>query len=569
MRIARILRLQRHPQQFIAFRQSMIPLEPQYYQIVCFSHPAKLEQISQLCTSRSFLNPPSGYYLIRNYIDQRSFREALVLYKQISLAGSYELSIVPLLFKACASLSFLEYGKALHAEAIKAGSDGDVMIGTSLISAYAKCGVVLDSRKLFETMPERNVVTWNAMINGYFRNGDTISASLLFDKMPGRTEVTWVQMIDGFARNGDTVTARRMFDMVPTELMNVVTWTVMVDGYARHGEVEAAREIFEQMPERNFFVWSSMISGYCKKGNVREAKALFDRTTFRNLEIWNSMISGYVQNGFGEEALKAFHEMEAEGFEPDEFTVVSILSACSQLGRLDAGKEIHHMTKRKKIRMSPFILSGLINMYAQCGDLINARLIFEEFNDRNIYCWNAMLSGFAINRKCHEVLELFRRMEDSNVSPDGITFLTLLSACAHGGFVNEALEVISKMETCGLEIGIKHYGCMVDLLGRAGRLKEAYELTKRMPMKPNDTILGALLGACRIHSDMKMAEQVMQEFRAQNLDSVSGGNSRYVLMSNIYAASETWEKAERMRMVNTNGGSHKTPGCSSVMFSGL
>ncbi|TKY74167.1 Pentatricopeptide repeat-containing protein [Spatholobus suberectus] len=525
----------------------------------------KLRGTVQRCNLSTWSNNPSFWSRsIRNHIQRGSLRCALLAYKQTRQEGLYDSSVVPLLLKACASLSFLHSGKALHAESIKAGSESDLFIGTALLATYAKCGVVRDARNLFDTLPKRNVVTWNAMISGYLRNGDTESASLVFEEMQGKTQVTWSQMIGGFARNGDIATARRLFDEVPHALKDVVTWTVMVDGYARKGEMEAAREVFEMMPERNCFVWSSMIYGYCKKGNVTEAEAVFNRVPVRNLEIWNSMIAGYVQNGFGEKALQAFEGMGDEGFEPDEFTVVSVLSACAQLGRLDVGKQIHHMIEDKGIAVNPFVLSGLVDMYAKCGDLVHARLVFEGFAERNIFCWNAMISGFAINGKCREVLEFFGRMEDSNIRPDGITFLSVLSACAHGGLASEALEVISKMEAYGIDMDIKHYGCMVDLLGRDGRLKDAYDLIVRTPVKPNDIVLGALLGACRIHSDMNMAEQVMKLIGD---DSVTAANSHNVLLSNIYAASEKWEKAERMRRIMVNGGSQKTPGCSSIIFS--
>jgi len=486
------------------------------------------------------------------------------VYQQTRNDGVYDPNVVPLLLKACASLSFLHYVKALHAESIKAGSDSDVFIGTALLCSYAKCGFVWDARNLFDTMPERNFVTWNAMISGYLRNGDTESASLVFEEMPWKTQVTWSEMIGGFARNGDIVTARRLFDKVPHELKDVVTWTVMVDGYVRIGNMEAAREILEVMPQRNCFVWSSMVYGYFKKGNVTEAEAIFNRVPVRNLEIWNSMIAGYVQNGFGEKAFQAFVEMGVEGFEPDEFTVVSVLSACAQLGRLDVGKRIHHMIVLKGITVNQFVLSGLVDMYAKCGDLVYARLVFEGYIERNIFCWNAMISGFAINGKCEEVLEFFGRMEDSNIRPDATTFLTVLSGCAHEGLVSEAMEVISKMKACGIEIGIKHYGCMVDLLGRAGRLKDAYDLIIKMPMKANYTVLGAMLGACWIHADMEMAEQVT---KLAGADYVTGVSSHNVLLCNIYAASEKWEKAERMRRIMADGGSQKTRGCSSIILS--
>ncbi|CAL5203975.1 unnamed protein product [Lathyrus oleraceus] len=493
-----------------------------------------------------------------------SLTRALVLYKQTRHEATHDPTVIPQLLKACDSHPFLHYVKSLHAETIKAGSDINVFIGTAIVTAYSKCGVVLDARKLFDVMPERNVVTWNAMIGGYFRNGDTESASLAFEEMPGKSSVSWRQMIGGFAKNGDTVTARRLFDKVPNEFKDVVTWSVMVDGYAKKGEMEDAREVFEIMPERNCFAWSSMVCGYCKEGSIVEAEAIFRRILVRNLEIWNSMIAGYVQNGFGEKALEAFGEMRVEGFEPDEFTVVSVLSACAQLGDLDAGKQIHRMIERKGIAVNQFVLSGLVDMYAKCGDLVHAKVVFESYNDRNAVCWNAMISGFAVNGKCKEVLEYLCRMEESNIRPDAVTFTSVLSACAHGGLVSEALEVISKMEACGIEINIWHYGCMVDLLGRAGRLKEAYELIKRMPLKPNKNILGAMISACWIHSDMKMAEQTIKMI---GTDSPTCANSHNVLLSNIYAGSEKWEKSEIIRANMTDKGSEKIPGCSSIIIS--
>ncbi|KAK4859636.1 hypothetical protein QYF36_009044 [Acer negundo] len=220
---------------------------------------------------------PSWSYFIRKHLSQNSPREALVVYNQIRCKEEYILGIVPLIFKACACLSSLSYGKTLHAESIKSGADFDVMIGTSLINMYAKCNDILASRKVFDYMPKRNVVTLNAMIGGYLKHKYMDSASILFDQMSNRTEVTWIEMIQGFARSGDTVKARHLFNKVPPELKNVVTWTVMVDGYTSNGEMEAARDLFEEMPQRNFFVWSSMISGYFKRCDIKEAKAMFDR----------------------------------------------------------------------------------------------------------------------------------------------------------------------------------------------------------------------------------------------------------------------------------------------------
>ncbi|KAK0577541.1 hypothetical protein LWI29_034719 [Acer saccharum] len=510
---------------------------------------------------------PSWSYFIRKHLSQNSPREALVVYNQIRRKEEYILGVIPLIFKACACLSSLSYGKTLHAESIKFGADFDVMIGTSLINMYAKCNDILASRKVFDYMPKRNVVTLNAMIGGYLKHKYMDSASILFDQMSNRTEVTWIEMIQGFARSGDTVKARHLFNKVPSELKNVVTWTVMVDGYTSNGEMEAARDLFEEMPQRNFFVWSSMISGYFKRCDIKEAKAMFDRIPVRNLVNWNSLISGYVQNGLCEKGLEAFGKMRAEKFEPDEVTFASVLSACAQLGLLDTGKEIHSMINHNKIKLNQFVLNALVDMYAKCGDLTHARSIFEEMGIRNNACWNTMISGFAIHGQCKEALEFFRRMESSNERPDEITFLSVLSACAHGGYVDEGLQIFSEMEKYALAANIKHYGCLVDLLGRKGKLKEAYDLIKRMPFKPNDAVWGALLGACQIHGDTNLVEQIIIELGTSN-SFESGDDSHYVLLSNIYAASDRWERAGSMRVVMANKGIPKNPGCSSVMLTG-
>lgn len=223
------------------------------------------------------------------------------------------------------------------------------------------------------------------------------------------------------------------------------------------------------------------------------------------------MISGYTQKSYCEEALEAFFKMQTEGFEPDEVTTVSVLSVCAQLGLLDMGRKIHSMTNSENIKLNGFVLNGLIDMYAKCGDLSNAKLVFEKIVKKENACRNSMIAGFAIPGQCRESLQLLNRIEKSNKKPDGITFLSVLSACSHGGFVKEGLEIFSKMKEFGLNPGIKHYGCLVDLLGRAGKLKETYELIKQMSMKPSDTIWGSFLGACRVHSDEKMAAMVLKE----------------------------------------------------------
>ncbi|CAI9087127.1 OLC1v1021120C1 [Oldenlandia corymbosa var. corymbosa] len=530
-----------------------------------------LHKKSDLCSSSQFNNLTS---LIKNCIFHGRAKQALTIYTRYRCTGSVStLGALPLALKACASLSLLTLGQSLHAESLKTGIEVDVMVGTALVDMYGKCGgrgALIDARKLFDDMPDTNVRTWNAMIGGYMRASDLNSATLLFEEMQFRTSVTWNQMIDGFAKNNNMVLARQLFDTMPEELRTVVTWTVMVDGYASSGEMEAARQLFDMMPKRNFYVWSSMISGYFKKGKVEEATDMFNRMTSRNLVNWNSLIAGFAQNGFSKLALDAFRRMQMEGFEPDEFTLVSILSACAQLGFLDTGKEIHGMAIQKGIQLNHFVLNALVDMYAKCGDLQIAQSIFEDIPSRTTSAWNALILGFAMHGQCREAIELFSKMEMSNGGkPDAITFVVVLSACAHAGFVEEGLHIFAKMEKHGVTPCIKHYGCIADLLGRAGRIREAYDLIKAMPVPPNETILGALLGACRIHADTDMAEPLLEDVEKLKGGRGSDDSAHYVLLSSMYATSEKWEKAESMRVTLLNKcPKKKTAGFSSVILKG-
>ncbi|KAL1557106.1 Pentatricopeptide repeat superfamily protein [Salvia divinorum] len=501
----------------------------------------------------------TGWYdSIKNCITHRKPEAAILTYIRIrGCWGGIVIPAVPLVLKACASLSLLNFGKVVHSEIFKSGIECNVMVGTSLVDMYGKCRDIASARQQFDEMPDRNFISWNAMIGGYMWNGHTEIASALFAMMTERTTVTWNTMITGYARNGDMATARFVFDAVPRGLKTVVTWTLMVNVYASNGNMEAAREVFEKMGVRNFYVWSVMITGYFKIGDVVKARELFDGISLRNLVIWNSLISGYAQNRMFSEVMDAFTRMQEDGFEPDEVTLVSVLSACAQAGMLDVGREIHERFLNSRIELNEFVVNSLVDMYAKCGDLGTARLIFEEALAKNSATWNSLITGFAVHGRCREAIELFTRMEESSMRPDEITFLSVLSGCAHGGLVEEGLESFSKMERYGVKRSVKHYGCLVDLLGRAGRLEDAFNLVKEMPMEPNHTILGSLLGACRTHSDTYMTAKV--------LEFINELSHHYRLLSNIYAASERWEMAERMRVAFSAKGCEKITGCSVLV----
>lgn len=502
--------------------------------------------------------------LVKEYASHSSLREAALVYAKNLPRRTHHLPLLPVLLKAAAARVEPDLGRSLHAEAVKAAFARDMLVGTTLVSMYCKCGLPADARKSFDGMLERNVVTCNAMLSGYAAAGDMGQAEALFSRMSSRTPVTWATVIRGFAEKGDMAEARRWFEATPPGLRTVVTWTVVVHGYVAAGDMEAARDLFDEMPARNAFVLSSMVTGYFKAGNAKEAQAVFDRIPVRNLVNWNALIAGYAQIGCCEKALQAFHCMLEDRVKPDEFTMASVLSACAQLGSLEQGRKVHEFINHKHIRKNQFVLNGLIDMYAKCGDLAYARKVFDNMQWRNAECWSSMISALASHGRSDEAIRLFFQMERSEQKPNEITLLAVLGACTHGGFVEEGLRIFNKFDMYGVAAGVEHYGCLVDLLGRAGRLKEAYEIVKNMPVESNDVIWGALLGACRVHGDAEMSERVSDEIHQLHCDHASTNDAEYIMLSNILAASDRWEQADRVRRKMARLGVEKTPGCSSI-----
>ena len=268
------------------------------------------------------------------------------------------------------------------------------------------------------------------------------------------------------------------------------------------------------------------------------------------------------------EALDLFHKMLQAGPKPNEFTVVSALVACANLVALDQGRWIHVYIDKGEIKMNEKLLASLIDMYAKCGQIESALKVF--FNERGlrrkVWPWNAMIGGFAMHGKSKEAIDIFEQMKIEKVSPNKVTFVALLNACSHGNMIDEGRGYFESMATSyGIEPEIEHYGCMVDLLGRAGFLKEAEEIISSMPMAPDAAIWGALLSACRIHKDMKRAERIGKIVKELGPNHIGC----HVLLANIYSASRRWNEAKMVRENIKLNGRKKIPGCSSIELNGM
>ncbi|XP_021742557.1 pentatricopeptide repeat-containing protein At4g18840-like [Chenopodium quinoa] len=448
------------------------------------------------------INSPNSYSwttLIRGYCEAKNPEKAVQNYRLMRSNGVEEnrFTFVFVLKAYAMKLCQIE-GKRIHGMVLKLGFDCDAFINNALINLYSKCEDFRSARKLFDEMPVNNVVNWNTLITACFSCGD----------------------------------------------------------------LENARKLFDEMPERNVESWNAVIAGYCKLGQADVARTLFDEMEEKDLVSWASMISGYIQCGFAAKALELYKEMHFVGIKPDSVTITTALSACAQMGALDMGKWIHSHIIRHKLTTDVHLGTALVDMYAKCGGIDVAMQLFCDMTYRNICTWNALLSGLSDHGYGLSALELFREMKSYGVAPNDVTFVAVLSACSHVGAIDEGKEQFNRMQReFNITPKIEHYGCMVDILGRGGLVKEAKELIKSMPMKPNIVIWGAFLNACRIHGYMDIDDDIVSVLC--QLASEDGG--AYVLLSNIFVAKSDWNLVEGLRKkIRESISEKKTPGCSSI-----
>ncbi|XP_057416590.1 pentatricopeptide repeat-containing protein At1g74630 [Lotus japonicus] len=400
--------------------------------------------------------------------------------------------------KGVANGGSLKPGTQLHCQAFRHGFDTHVFVGTTLISMYGECGDSESARRVFDEMPEPNVVTWNAAVTACFRCGDVAGARGVFGRMPVR---------------------------------NLTSWNVMLAGYTKAGELGLARRVFSEMPLKDDVSWSTMIVGL-------------------------------AHNGSFDQAFGFFRELLREGIRPNEVSLTGVLSACAQAGASEFGKILHGFMEKSGFLYISSVNNALIDTYSKCGNVAMAQLVFRNMSvGRSIVSWTSIIAGLAMHGHGEEALQLFHEMEESGVRPDGITFISLLYACSHSGLVEQGCEIFSKMKNLyGIEPTIEHYGCMVDLYGRAARLHKAYEFICQMPISPNAVIWRTLLGACSIHGNIELAELV--KARLAEMDPNNSGD--HVLLSNVYAVAGKWKDVVSIRRTMTEQSMVKTPGWSMI-----
>lgn len=323
-----------------------------------------------------------------------------------------------------------------------------------------------------------------------------------------------------------------------------------------------ANNVFDEMLDRDVVVWNLMIHGFCKLGDLEMGLKLFKQMDRRSVVSWNLMISCLAQSKKCEKALELFREMLKQDFEPDDATLVSVLPVCARLGSVDVGEWIHSYANSKGL-LGEVISVGnsLVDFYCKCGNLEAAWSVFNEMKKKNVVTWNAMISGLGYNGKGELGVDLFEEMVKEGVTPSDSTFVGVLACCAHAGLVDRGRELFNSMSLkFKLSPKMEHYGCFVDLLGRCGNVREAYDLIRTMSLMPNAALWGALLSACRTYGDREVAEIAAKEL--VRLEPWNSGN--YVLLSNVYAEEGKWDEVEKVRVSMQGGGVKKIPGQSAT-----
>ncbi|KAF5205792.1 Pentatricopeptide repeat [Thalictrum thalictroides] len=517
--------------------------------------------------------------MIRGYSRSEYPLESIGLFKSMVSDGlvSPNNFTFPFLINACAKLSSVKSGEVIHCSVIKCGYESDIFIRNSLIHLYSNFGNLDSAQQVFGGSCVREIVSFNSMISGYARHGRPTDALRLFGEMKNSDvkpdEFTFVSLLSACSALNDVNAGKQIHILMCKNLgvdgCNVLLKSALVDMYAKCGEMKLADRVFSSMGiKRTSTACSSMVSGYARCGEIEIARCLFDEMVGRDLVSWTIMINAYTQAGSYSEALGLFAEMEGEGIKPDEVILVAALSASGKLGALCIGERIHHQYIKDELFGQNLVLAtAIVDMYAKCGSIDTAFDIFNGVQEklRTVFLYNAMVNGFAQHGRSEAAMKLYKEMDSAGLKPDEITFVGVLCACSHGGFIDEGKVIFDSMcKVHEVEPQIEHYCCLVDLLGRSGHVMDAYNFIQKMPFDANSVIWRSLLGSCHIHGNIEMGEIAAK--RLLEMDPNHG--ARYVMLSNMLTDANRWEDAGRVRELMEDRGIVKPPGWSYIEVNG-
>ncbi|CAN6446680.1 unnamed protein product [Victoria cruziana] len=487
--------------------------------------------------------------LVNRLCDENRFKEAVELLcgdrrltEAVAILDRFDASgvrpsaaIYSTLLQASLNQRALKEGRAVHEHMVNSGFQAGLFLCNRMIDMYSKCESFDEARQVFERMPERDACSWNTMISGYVRAGRLNDARRIFNEMPEKDHFSWSTMMSGYIRHNQPPEALNVYGRIQDEeaksnkfvVSSALAACAMLQSLKQGKEIHG--HIVRSGLDSDAVVWSALSDMYAKCGSIDEARYLFDRTSERDVVSWTTMIG--------------------------------VLSACAGQATEELGRQVHGRMTRIGFDPCTFAASALVDMYAKCGNIERARTLFSRIGSPDLISWTAMICGCAQNGLAEEAFQYFKRLMASGTKPDHVVFVGALSACTHAGLVDEGLELFHSITTThGIAKTADHYACIVDLLGRVGRFKEAEEIICSMPIKPDKFLWSSLLGACRIHGNLelgKRAAEALFEIEPENA-------ATYVTLANIYAAAGMWNEVLEVRKKMDGRGVIKKPGSSWI-----
>uniref|UniRef100_A0A1D1ZJR8 Pentatricopeptide repeat-containing protein At3g12770 n=1 Tax=Anthurium amnicola TaxID=1678845 RepID=A0A1D1ZJR8_9ARAE len=450
---------------------------------------------------------------------------------------------LPSVLRSCSGASALDMARAVHAQVLRYGFGSDVFLQNGLVAVYAKCREMGRAGMVFDGLPDRDrdIISWTSVISGCAQNGRPLEALEVFSQM----------------RSSD-YGVRPDFVVLVSLLKAYTDINDLEQGKSVHGyTIKCGLETEEDL-------LIALTALYAKCGKVCEARTLFDCVPSPTLILWNAMISGYAKNGYAKEAVELFRWMTDSPLTPDSITIRSAILACAQLGSLEMARWMEDYAYNSEFKDDVLVNTALIDMYAKCGSINHAHMLFDRIHSKDVVVWSAIIGGYGFHGYGYEAIGLFNEMECSGVRPNEITFIGLLSACNHAGLVDEGWRYFHSMREHGIEPRHQHYACVVDLLARAGYLEDAFKFVMTMPVEPTVTIWGALLNACKIYGRVELGAYAAE--RIFSLDPSNVGH--YVQLSNLYASACMWSDVAKVRVLMKERILTKSIGSSLIEING-
>ncbi|EOY14016.1 Tetratricopeptide repeat-like superfamily protein isoform 1 [Theobroma cacao] len=472
-----------------------------------------------------------------NVRDGRSLDALILLIKMLQMKKATNYVTFTSALAACSNAAFIDEGKIVHALVILTGLHENLVVGNASVTMYAKSGMTVEAKKVFRMMPKRNEVTWNALIGGHAENEETDEAVKAFQLMRA----------EGIKTDYITVSNILGACLTPDDLLKL--------GMPIHAHVVSTGF------ESNKYVQNSLITMYARCGDLQSSNYIFDGLPHKNSISWNAIIASNACHGLGEEVLKHIVKMRTAGIDLDQFSFSEGLAATAKLAVLEEGQQLHCVAVKLGFDSDPFVTNAAMDMYGKCGEMDDVLRMLPQPVSRSRLSWNILISAFARHGYFQKARETFHEMLEMGMKPDHVTFVSLLSACSHGGLVDEGIRYYAAMsKEFNVPPAIEHCVCIIDLLGRSGRLAEAETFINEMPVLPDGLVWRSLLASCKIHGNLELGKKAAEHlFELDPSD-----DSAYVLYSNICATTGKWGDVEDVRSQMGLYNIKKKPACSWV-----